>query len=306
MPFVTSIETYLATEKDGVLLSAAMDVNLSLAGDYGDMVKVITGAGDLNTLEPGYYMRFISLGRGNFHLYGIEVTQPGELIVHENIKQNLMAVHKDDLFKDQLLVLNQQGKIYFRTANEPQGGLMVHSDLTRQYAVSGNVGRYHASLLSSAVATSLDVVTPTPRRAVALRLSSRVSQRLTHGERIAQIDVVLATFKEKLDTAGTTANPESVTLARGLLADWVTARNHFETHPYPATRFTRACTNAAKKVTPLLENDLGWVDFITNLLKNLANPVHYIVTCGRGGNFFPLAKTELGAAVDVVKTELKF
>ena len=98
MPFLSTLDTYLATEKDEILLTAAMDINLSLAGDYGNRVKVITGPGDLDSLEPGYYMRFISLEHGRFHLYGIEVTQPGELIVHENIKPHLMAVHKDALF----------------------------------------------------------------------------------------------------------------------------------------------------------------------------------------------------------------
>lgn len=104
-------------------------------------VFVLLNADDLSALPPAYYLRIILLKHPGFHLYGIEVKEGGDVLVHENIQLHLLSSHADVQFKKQLMALNQKEKIVFRMAVKQGGGMDLHTDLVRQYVCSGQVGK---------------------------------------------------------------------------------------------------------------------------------------------------------------------
>ena len=59
-----------------------------------------------------------------------------------------------------------------------------------------------------------------------------------------------------------------------------------QSHECAMEDFNYACTQIIAKVRPVLERDLGWGDYLTNLLKTIVNTTISIVTLGQVGTFF--------------------
>jgi len=197
--YIQSLER-IASRENRTLNTAARIVQSTLADAHKDNVKVIAGVVNLATLEPGYYLRFISLGGENFHLYGVEVTARRDVIVHENIAKSRFNNHADLPYRDQLNSLARQGKVYFRTALEPGGGLDVHADLASQYSKTGDVGRYQNQGLSSAV-----TVLPQPIVAAVAMESLPYATQLE--KRFEQYSHAYKTFEERTQAIAALEKP---------------------------------------------------------------------------------------------------
>jgi len=115
---------------------------------YESKIQVLDDATNLSTLNSGYYLRFQNRGQDMFHLYGIEVIETGNVIIHENIPRAQLSNHGDKLFLPQLEQLAAEGRILFRIATTAGGGADLHEDLAKHYALKGEVGCYLNSHLA--------------------------------------------------------------------------------------------------------------------------------------------------------------
>ncbi|KTD76642.1 hypothetical protein [Legionella waltersii] len=151
METIKTLQEYMSDHQDNLTLyQVAMGISLRAQGlTYSDSIFVIDGSVDLFSLEKGYHLRIIDLGSDRFHIYGIEVISKGNIIVHENIPSNQLENHGDDLFRNQLMHLNTQGRIYYRVAKTQGGGYDLHEDLVVKYATDGSVSDYVNPLLCS-------------------------------------------------------------------------------------------------------------------------------------------------------------
>lgn len=127
-------------------------LNILHLEDYNkeNQIYVLDRPVDLNTLKSGYYVRILTLPGNKFHVYGVEVLSPGNVFVHENIPQDKFVDHCDQEFKDQLIALNNQSKVIFRTAKTKGGGLELHQYLAREYVEKGKVGLFQSGLQTAA------------------------------------------------------------------------------------------------------------------------------------------------------------
>ena len=145
---IKTLEEYMGEHLEDNLGHAAAGIQLQVQNEtHGRSIRVLDGKVDLASLEKGYYLRFIERKNSQFHVYGIEVKDQGNVIVHENIPPAEMKNHEDKLFKEQLSQLHNEHKIYFRAAKETGGGIGLHEDLALHYAKNGLVGEYVNSKL---------------------------------------------------------------------------------------------------------------------------------------------------------------
>ncbi len=69
--------------------------------------------------------------------------------------------------------------------------------------------------------------------------------------------------------------------------------------------FKNTCRIAINTARPVLEDALGWGDYLTNLLKALANTVIKVVTLCHRTNFFTPVKSDLEHAVEIAERDLQ-
>ncbi|EHL31515.1 hypothetical protein LDG_6446 [Legionella drancourtii LLAP12] len=70
------------------------------------------------------------------------------------------------------------------------------------------------------------------------------------------------------------------------------------------TAFKQKCDAAINEALPILEKDLGWGDYLLNLLKKLGNVVSTVTTFGYRTNFFQLKVSESKSAAEDALTAL--
>lgn len=71
-----------------------------------------------------------------------------------------------------------------------------------------------------------------------------------------------------------------------------------------AREFRHTCSQLISDNLPLLQRDLGWGDYLKNLLKKIANAVIYIVTLGDENSFFSYKASTLATAATQTEDEL--
>jgi len=161
-----SLQSYIAKHADDYVLSNAAGMILfSIEGlPYESKIQVLEDATNLSTLNPGYYLRFQNRGQGMFHLYGIEVIETGNVIIHENIPRSQLSNHGDKLFLPQIEQLAAEGRILFRIATTAGGGADLHEDLAKHYALKGEVGCYLNSHLAYGDNLSLSMLSSSKKK----------------------------------------------------------------------------------------------------------------------------------------------
>ncbi|KTD50920.1 hypothetical protein [Legionella quateirensis] len=110
-------------------------------------------------------------------------------------------------------------------------------------------------------------------------------------------------------------NPKVLEEARRLANTLSMATNEYlqsitdytENKGKPQKIFIDKCTDAIHKAKPLLEKELGWGDYLTNLLKTLANALIHVTNFLTGSKctLFTYATTPLVAEFEEVKESLK-
>ncbi|CEG56486.1 J domain-containing protein [Legionella fallonii] len=71
-----------------------------------------------------------------------------------------------------------------------------------------------------------------------------------------------------------------------------------------AKDFKLACQTAIEETRPVLERDLGWGTYLTNLLKTIANVIIQVVSFGQASNFFKQERAESIKLVEEVDRQL--
>ncbi|MCL9683732.1 Dot/Icm T4SS effector Wip [Legionella maioricensis] len=69
--------------------------------------------------------------------------------------------------------------------------------------------------------------------------------------------------------------------------------------------FKNTCREEIQNAMPVLQNALGWGDYLTNLLKIMANAIIKVVTLGHRNNFFTLVQPAFENAVRIAEQDLQ-
>ncbi|MFI4917999.1 MAG: Dot/Icm T4SS effector Wip [Legionellales bacterium] len=126
---------------------------------------------------------------------------------------------------------------------------------------------------------------------------------------LKKIDVALSGLSNKIGKADQHQFPEACSQAITLLADLRLARNRYRqnlNNPQLAAEhaektFKEQCAAAIQVAKPILERDLGWGDYLINLLKTITSAVMGLV----GANaFFTHTKSESSEAVNQLEQDL--
>src|SRR3990167_2451297 len=65
--------------------------------------------------------------------------------------------------------------------------------------------------------------------------------------------------------------------------------------------FIGQCQSSINAAMPILESDFNWSDYLSNLLKSIANAIFWVISFGKCNNFFTPIRSEL--AKSAVKLE---
>lgn len=121
-----------------------------------------------------------------------------------------------------------------------------------------------------------------------------------------KIENILAQFKNKIDTIGA-YKPQSKTVALTLLNDLRNlTRNTFE-HPeqYPITSYAKEAKNLITKAMPDLQKDLGWGDYLTNMINQLINALTWGLSFGTNQGFFEIKSSVAAKNAEILNHELE-
>ncbi|BCA96547.1 hypothetical protein TUM19329_29080 [Legionella antarctica] len=128
---------------------------------------------------------------------------------------------------------------------------------------------------------------------------------------IDKIDDILAVLLSKTINIGNNL-PEARTVAETLYTVLYDARTVYEGELNNGKEITKAgdnfknlCKDAIATAMPVLERDLGWGEYLKNMMKSLANAVIKGVTLGNVSNFFTQSKSEASKAFDEADQELQ-
>ncbi|CEG57180.1 ankyrin repeat domain-containing protein [Legionella fallonii] len=133
-------------------------------------------------------------------------------------------------------------------------------------------------------------------------------------ERISRIDLAIATLGSKIGQAEQHHFSEAINTATKLLDDLHAFRDEYHdallNEPrvdmkIAGNRFNDSCTLAITNAKQVLERDLGWGDYLGNLLKALVNAVVWVFTVGNSNAFFPYKKAESLEAIEQEEQNLK-
>lgn len=69
--------------------------------------------------------------------------------------------------------------------------------------------------------------------------------------------------------------------------------------------FHTNCTTAIKQAMPVLEKDLGWGDYLKNLLKTLVQAIVKVISFGYKDVFFAHKKSTASTIAQITEQELK-
>ncbi|CEG57482.1 hypothetical protein [Legionella fallonii] len=108
-------------------------------------------------------------------------------------------------------------------------------------------------------------------------------------------------FKEAKDTAKQLLNA-----LHGAKSNYLTNLNNLDMNIENVNEdFENTCKSLIDEARPILERDLGWGTYLTNLLKTITNAIIYVVTFGQVNNFFKQEQAESMKTVEEVEQKLK-
>ncbi|MCL9683988.1 hypothetical protein [Legionella maioricensis] len=130
---------------------------------------------------------------------------------------------------------------------------------------------------------------------------------------LIRIDAALSTLREQISRVDQHHSPEAFNKADRLLLQLQRARNNYSTAlnqqdviiSQASSTFKETCARLIDDAKPLLERDLGWGDYLTNLLKTIANAIIWVGSFGQRSSFFPLIRSESILAIENVEQRLE-
>lgn len=134
----------------------------------------------------------------------------------------------------------------------------------------------------------------------------------------AKLDVALATLREKIakldQHCSTKAHGAALKLLRELESikkdyDWdlykferkISSKQEFMK---ASSEFKKNCERKIEEAKPVLKKDLGWGDYLNNLIKSIGNAIIYALTLGSYSSFFSYARPASIIAVEEAEKHL--
>ncbi|HAT7071554.1 TPA: hypothetical protein JAN90_01925 [Legionella pneumophila] len=129
---------------------------------------------------------------------------------------------------------------------------------------------------------------------------------------LQKVDKILEELESKIGKVDQHNFGKAHRVASKLLTELKEARNNYEsnlkesqvTTEQAGAAFNVECGKAINKAKPVLERDLGWGDYLKNLMRTLANAVVWTVTLGNVNSFFPYARAASVKAVEQTEQDL--
>lgn len=126
---------------------------------------------------------------------------------------------------------------------------------------------------------------------------------------LSKLDKILLDFLKKTETIGNNFS-EASNKSKELYNSLLEARNEYETDLRSGnfdtfSHFKNKCSAAIQEALPTLERDLGWGDYLKNMLKKIANVVIYIGTLSMVHGLFKQTKSESSQAAIKLNEDLQ-
>lgn len=159
---------------------------------------------------------------------------------------------------------------------------------------AGYVGEEHIGAMTTAPLNSRGLNFRAYTNIIEQGFLKKVTQ--TEDKDVQLIDTIINRFDEKIASL-THPNAEAFQAADELSNTlWKIREDYAQTkskNPREAAEvFVTQAKLAISKVTPVLERDLGWGDYLVNMMKNLINSVIYLATAGYNNRLFSPKKPE--------------
>lgn len=137
-------------------------------------------------------------------------------------------------------------------------------------------------------------------------------QEETITQALQKVDAIIQELTLKIDRVDQHQYKKTHDTANTLLQNLIAARDEYErdlranefSPELAGRKFKLACQDAVKIAKPVLEKDLGWGDYLTNLLKCLSNAVITVFTFGCQQGFFAYARPDSAKAVEKAEEDL--
>ncbi len=130
-----------------------------------------------------------------------------------------------------------------------------------------------------------------------------------HQRIIDEIDSVFEQLRNKVGKVDQHHFPEAANKASNLLIKLYIARDNYSAalssnsdFKTAGVDFETACEQAIKEATPILERDLGWGDFLKNILKSIGNAIISVFTTNQNA-FFQYTKSSSLIAVETLLSQ---
>ena len=134
---------------------------------------------------------------------------------------------------------------------------------------------------------------------------------------MTRINLILETLRQKIDGVNKHCSEIAYCIAKNLLSKLESEKSdlYLFYSDYPkfysieklrekSDSFKEICAEHIMDAKPRLENDLGWGDFLINLLKSIANAFIAVVTIGYSYSYFNHARTSSIIAVEEAEQHL--
>ncbi|HAT1802859.1 TPA: type IV secretion protein Dot [Legionella pneumophila] len=137
-------------------------------------------------------------------------------------------------------------------------------------------------------------------------------QEETITQALQKVDGIIQELTLKIDRVDQHQYKKAHDTANTLLQSLIAARDEYErdlranefSQELAGRKFKLACQDAVKIAKPVLEKDLGWGDYLKNLLKCLGNAVITCFTFGYQHGFFAYARPDSAKAVEKAEEDL--
>ncbi|HHT9885391.1 TPA: lpg2327 family Dot/Icm T4SS effector [Legionella pneumophila] len=137
-------------------------------------------------------------------------------------------------------------------------------------------------------------------------------QEETITQALQKVDGIIQELTLKIDRVDQHQYKKAHDTANTLLQSLIAARDEYErdlranefSQELAGRKFKLACQDAVKIAKPVLEKDLGWGDYLKNLLKCLGNAVITCFTFGYQQGFFAYARPDSAKAVEKAEEDL--
>ncbi|HHP1217580.1 TPA: lpg2327 family Dot/Icm T4SS effector [Legionella pneumophila] len=142
------------------------------------------------------------------------------------------------------------------------------------------------------------------------KLENQQEENITQA--LQKVDGIIQELTLKIDRVDQHQYKKAHDTANTLLQSLIAARDEYErdlranefSQELAGRKFKLACQDAVKIAKPVLEKDLGWGDYLKNLLKCLGNAVITVFTFGYQQGFFAYARPDSAKEVEKAEEDL--